>query len=160
MVALCRSIKAYKRLKQFAVTFDCHWSVTFYRWLELDVTEKDKEIISCTVKSSQVRPTVSRPVCLGVRQPSRTRDQFLFLSSIIFRQLLIQWWATSLTRSRVCSFELNIFYCLEFETPPTWRAMFLYLFPPGSLVFKFRSKPYLYLWFLSLDVSLICITSF
>jgi hypothetical protein len=33
------------------------------------------------------RPTVSRPVCPGVRRPSGTRDQFFFLLEISFRQL-------------------------------------------------------------------------
>jgi hypothetical protein len=32
-----------------------------------------------------LRPTVSRPVCLGVRRPSGTRDQFYFLLEILFR---------------------------------------------------------------------------
>jgi hypothetical protein len=32
-----------------------------------------------------LRPTVSRPVRLGVRRPSGTRDQFLFLLEIFFR---------------------------------------------------------------------------
>jgi hypothetical protein len=27
---------------------------------------------------------------------------------------------------------ITIFYCPEFKTPPTWRAMFSYLFPPGT----------------------------
>jgi hypothetical protein len=31
-----------------------------------------------------LRPTVSRPVCLGVRRPSGTRDQFFFLLEISF----------------------------------------------------------------------------
>jgi hypothetical protein len=31
-------------------------------------------------------PTVSRPVCLGVRRPFGTRDQFFFLLEISFRQ--------------------------------------------------------------------------
>jgi hypothetical protein len=27
---------------------------------------------------------------------------------------------------------MSIFYCLYFETPSTWRARFLYLYPPGT----------------------------
>jgi hypothetical protein len=27
---------------------------------------------------------------------------------------------------------MTIFYCLRFETPPTWRAGLLYLYPPGA----------------------------
>jgi hypothetical protein len=34
-----------------------------------------------------LRPTVSRPVCRGVRRPSGACDQFLFLLEISFRQL-------------------------------------------------------------------------
>jgi hypothetical protein len=49
-----------------------------------------------------LRPTVSRPVCLGVRHPSRTRDQFSFLLEISFRQLQICYFvAPSLTRGRI-----------------------------------------------------------
>jgi hypothetical protein len=31
-----------------------------------------------------LRPTISRPVRLGVRRPSGTRDQFLYLLEIFF----------------------------------------------------------------------------
>jgi hypothetical protein len=36
-----------------------------------------------------LRLTDSRPVCLGVRHPTWTRDQFLFLLEIFFRQLRV-----------------------------------------------------------------------
>jgi hypothetical protein len=36
-----------------------------------------------------LRPTVSRPVYLGVRRPSGTCDQFFFLFEISFRQLRV-----------------------------------------------------------------------
>jgi hypothetical protein len=36
-----------------------------------------------------LRPTVMRPVRLGVRRPSGTRDQFFFLLEILFRQLRV-----------------------------------------------------------------------
>jgi hypothetical protein len=48
-----------------------------------------------------LRPTVSRPVCYGVRRPSGTRDQFFFLLEISFRQLQVCYFvAPSLTRGR------------------------------------------------------------
>jgi hypothetical protein len=50
------------------------------------------------------RPTVSQPVCLGVRHPSGTRDQSFFLLEIFFRQLQVCYFvAPSLTRGRVCN---------------------------------------------------------
>jgi hypothetical protein len=51
-----------------------------------------------------LRPTVSRPVCPGVRRPYGTRDQFFFLLEISFRQLRLCYFvAPSLTRGRVCT---------------------------------------------------------
>jgi hypothetical protein len=50
-----------------------------------------------------LRPTVSRPVCLGVGHPSGTRDQFSSLLEIFFRPLRVYFVAPSLTRRRVCN---------------------------------------------------------
>jgi hypothetical protein len=51
-----------------------------------------------------LRPTVSRPVCLGVKHLSGTRDQFFFLLEISFRQMRLCYFvAPSLTRRRVCN---------------------------------------------------------
>jgi hypothetical protein len=58
-------------------------------------------------------PTISRPVCLGVRGPSGTRDQFLFLLEISFRQLRVCYFvAPSLTRGRVSNLLHNCFWAL------------------------------------------------
>jgi hypothetical protein len=85
-----------------------------------------------------LRPTVSRPVCLVVRRPSGTRDHFFFLLDISFRQLRVHYFvAPSLTRGRICNLLYNcfctlpeqsllglspaeliaIFYCLIWDSP-------------------------------------------
>jgi hypothetical protein len=51
-----------------------------------------------------LRPTASRPVCLGVRRPSGTCDRFFFLLEISFGQLRVCYFVVpSLTRGRVCN---------------------------------------------------------
>jgi hypothetical protein len=60
-----------------------------------------------------LRPTVSRPVCLYVRHSSGTRDQFFFLLEISFRQFRVCYFvALSLTRGRVCNLPYNCFWAL------------------------------------------------
>jgi hypothetical protein len=59
----------------------------------------------CKPVEVNLRPTVSRPVCLGVRRPSGNFDQFSFLLEIPFRQFHVCYFvAPYLTRGRVCNF--------------------------------------------------------
>jgi hypothetical protein len=52
----------------------------------------------------KLRPTVSRPVRLGVRHPSGIRDQFFLLLEIFFRHMRVCYFvAPSLTRGLVCN---------------------------------------------------------
>jgi hypothetical protein len=100
----------------------------------------------------KLRPTVSRPVRLGVRHPSGTQDQFFFLLEIFLTQLRVCYFvAPSLTRGRVCNLLLLLvlasavslgsqcrwdsrpyFIVPILETPPIWRARSPYLYPPGT----------------------------
>jgi hypothetical protein len=60
-----------------------------------------------------LRPTVSRPVCPGVRRPSGTCDQFFFLLEISFRQLRLCYFvAAYLTRGWICNLLSNCFWAL------------------------------------------------
>jgi hypothetical protein len=110
--------------------------------------------VSVPVEEVEVnlRPTVSRQVCPGVRHSSTTGYQFFFLFEISFRQLRLCYFvAPSLTRGRVCNLLYNYFWALpeqsllgrspaelrpyftvSSETPPTWRARSPYLYPPGT----------------------------
>jgi hypothetical protein len=76
----------------------------------------DYKILICiTLVEVEVnlRPKVSRPVCLRVRHPSGTRDQFFFLLDISFRQLRVCYFvAPSLTRGLVCNLLYNCFWAL------------------------------------------------
>jgi hypothetical protein len=60
-----------------------------------------------------LRPTVSRPVCPGVRRPTGTCDQCFFLLEISFRHMRVCYFvAPSLTRGRVCNLLYNCFWAL------------------------------------------------
>jgi hypothetical protein len=88
------------------------------------------------------------PISVYWRQaPRDSRPAILFQLNTLFHSPCV---TSSLTRGWVCSLQLllalssavilgsdayrlmTIFYCLKFEIPPTWRARFLYLYPPGT----------------------------
>jgi hypothetical protein len=107
---------------------------------------------SCQVKLYYDQQSVGQSILVsGTRL--RPATNFFLLSLIIFRHRFSDV-GHSLTRSWVCSFQgffflcwttlaqafsvlnptelMSVFFLFYFlRLPPTWRAMFLYLFPPG-----------------------------
>jgi hypothetical protein len=94
-----------------------------------------------------LRPTVSRPVCLVVKPHLGPRTRFLLLSDScgfvdVGRSLRREDGSVVYSRcwpSPAQSFSgpspawlPTIFYCLTFETPPTWKARSPYLCPLGT----------------------------
>jgi hypothetical protein len=109
-----------------------------------------------------LRPIVSRPVYLGVRRPSGTRDQFFFLLEISFRQLRLCYFvAPSLTRGQVCNLLYNcfwafpeqsllgrspaeltaIFYCLIWDSPNLEGQVPVFLSPKNKVAELYFVEP-------------------
>jgi hypothetical protein len=93
-----------------------------------------------------LRPTVSRPVCLGVRPSFGPKTRFLLPSDScdfvdVGRPL---WWENGYNVYNCCwsspaqSFSgpnpaglMTTFYSFRFEIPLTWKSRSSYLYPPG-----------------------------
>jgi hypothetical protein len=87
-----------------------------------------------------LRPTVGRPVCPGVRRQSGTCDQLFFLLEISFRQLRVCYFvAPSLTRGRVCNLIVQLSRRTHDHILLSHLRLLqpggpgsLYLYPPGT----------------------------
>jgi hypothetical protein len=89
---LLGTLKLYLQIK---ITLSLYYYYYYYYYYYCSLKDYSKVKVT-------LRPTVSRPVRLGVTHPSGTSDQFVFLLEILFRQLRICYFvAPSLTRGRV-----------------------------------------------------------
>jgi hypothetical protein len=109
-------------------------------------------------------PTVSRPVCLGVGAQTRFFITFGHLRSSCWGapslrrrwvcNLLVQFAVTLWSKSRrthdhILLSYMKPYFTVSYETPPTWRARFLYLYPPGTrgpVISPDTGFPFCHLW--------------
>jgi hypothetical protein len=81
--------------------------------LKSSLLNKEYVLINVLKVEVEVEVNLQPIVCLGVRRPSGTRDQFFFLLEISFRHLRVCYFvAPSLTRGRVCNILYNCFWAL------------------------------------------------
>jgi hypothetical protein len=79
-------------------------------WRHLNHLHTGYKLIAVAVN---LRPTLSRPVCPGVRRPPGICDQFFFLLEISFSQLRVcNFVEPSLTRGQVCKLLYSCFWAL------------------------------------------------
>jgi hypothetical protein len=77
---------------------------TFQKFLHITLHVSTNTINSRVKVKVTSRLTISRPVRLGVKRPSGTRDQFFYLLEIFFQTVTVCYVvAPSLTRGRVCN---------------------------------------------------------
>jgi hypothetical protein len=91
--------------------------------------------------------SVSQSVCLGIEYPYGNCDQKLFPIGMLLSEICgivsIDDEMMMMMRGRVCNLQCNHsivrvaqnpkqYFTVSSETPPTWRARFPYLYPPGT----------------------------
>jgi hypothetical protein len=115
--------------------FHCGWLVNFFAANQFTVSLTGPlcdlpRLINCLSLSLILRPTVSRPVCLGIKHPSGAYDQFLLLSDNCGFDVGKWFWREDGSVIYNCSWPspaqsfscpspvglVTIFYCLRFET--------------------------------------------
>jgi hypothetical protein len=99
------------------------------------------EVVKVKVKVT-LRPTVSRPVRIGVRRPPGTRDQFFFPLEIFFRQFRVCYFvAPSLTRGWVCNLLLLLLLAsaVPLGSVPLWWEV-------GSVFCQYQSIVSMYMY--------------